>query len=200
MKRIIYVELSTGLLLFLFGIYSSIALSNPHFYTPFSIGSLLIGLSLYRLFFKKAFFEGWKFGDHLIFWILLCLACLAVDQIGLALGYWHYPYYSGLFDEIIKITLEYAVPLTSFAVFTYLVIGALRASKIICYLISTAAISSLILVLTEYVNSFSDSWVVTIPLVLWFTVGAWLMALIPIIIYKFINNYLISPSISPIPQ
>lgn len=199
----IYTELLIGLFLFLFGIYSSVVFNNPHFYTPFSIGSLLISLGLYRSFFKRAFFEGWNFRAYLVFWILLCLACLVVDRIGLILNYWHYPYYSGLFDEVIKITLEYAVPLTSFAVFVSLMSGVLnriRLNIIISFLFSIVLVSSLILIFTEYINSFSDSWVVTIPLVVWFTVGAWLMALIPFIIYRLINLYLKFSSTSPTPQ
>lgn len=191
MKKIIYLELFAGIFLLIFGVYSSVVLNNPHFYTPFSIGSFLISLGLYRLLVKKSFFDKWNIRSHIIFWSLLCLACLIVDRIGIALDYWHYPYYSGALDEIIKITLEYAIPLASFAVFAFLVFELINKkllNKFLSYSISIITTSSLILILTEYVNSFSDSWVVTLPLIIWFTVGAWFMALIPMVIYKIINQ------------
>jgi len=182
MSKSIKINLILGIILFLVGIYSSVILKYPHFYTPFSIGSLLISLGLYRLIFSRSFFDNWKFKDHLLFWILLCAACLIVDQIGLFLNYRHYPYYSGLIDEIIKITLEYAVPLASFAVFVFI------GTKLFNQKISIIIISPIILIFTEYINSFSDSWVVTMPLVIWFTIGAWLMSIIPLTIYKYINS------------
>ena len=177
-----------GIILLLIGIYMSIFLRNPHFYTPFSIGLFIITLNIYNSIAKKPLFNKWKAKQYTLFSIMLIIACIIVDQIGIYLNFWNYPSYSTLTDEIIKIIFEYAVPFMYFMLIlligTILIIK-LRVEKHISFVLSLLILIPLTLFATEYINSFSNSWqVIGIPKLIWFSIGSWLMAIIPLIIYK----------------
>ncbi len=159
----------------------SVALKNPHFYSPFSIGLTLLSLELYRLVFKKSLFENWTKKQHTVFWILLLVACFICDQIGMYLQFWHYPHYSGILDEVIKITLEFAVP------FIYFLAIYFTSKKLIGFGATAIITIPVVLIFSEYINSFSDSWVVTMPMWIWYSLGSWLMTLIPLVIYKIVK-------------
>ena len=176
-----------GIILLALGVYMSVILGNPHFYSPFSIGLFIITLNIYNSLATTPFFNNWTAKKHFIFWLLLIIASLIVDKIGLALNYWYYPKFFTLFDEILKITFEFSV---SFCYFTFIALigkilfNKIKINKTLSFILSFIIFVSPALIFTEYVNSFSDSWVVNMPLVIWFTIGAWLMALIPLIAYK----------------
>ncbi len=170
-----------GFIFLAIGIYMSVALHDPHFYAPFSIGLTLISVQFYKKVFGESLFHNWKNRQYVYFWILLVIACLITDQIGIYLNLWHYPHYAGISDEVIKLTLEYAVP------FVYFLAIFLSARKLFGFTVAVLVIIPLTLVFTEYINSFSDSWVVTMPMAIWYTVGAWLMTLMPWYVHRTVD-------------
>jgi hypothetical protein len=180
-----------GIILFLIGIFMSLYQHNPHFYTPFSIGLFIITLNIYNFLAKKPLFNKWKMKQHLIFWISLIVICIIIDKIGMQLNYWYYPSYSTILDEIIKITFEYAVPFMYFMLMlligtTLLVKLKLKLNSKMSFTLSLLIVVPLTLLFTEHINSFSNSWQVTgISNLIWFSIGSWLMAIIPLIVYKF---------------
>jgi|SRR3989339_114416 len=176
-----------GIILFLIGIFMSLYQQNPNFYTPFSIGLLIITLNIYNTLAKRPLFNKWKTKQHFVFWALLIIASIIIDQIGMWLNYWYYPYYSGILDETIKILFEYSVPLVYFMLI--LLIGTILINKTkinltLSFILSLLILVPLTLFFTEYINSFSDSWIVNLPEIIWFSLGSWLMAIVPLIIYK----------------
>ncbi len=180
-----------GVFFFVFGIYLSVYQNNAHFYTPFSIGLFIITLTIYNSLSKEPVFNNWKIGEHFIFWILMIFASIIIDEIGLALNFWYYPHYFNLFDQILKITFEYAVALAYFM--NILLISKNLINKVInssnlSFVLSLLFLIPLTLVFTEYINAFSNSWVVNLPKYIWFSIGSWLMALTPFAIYKFVNK------------
>jgi hypothetical protein len=180
-----------GIFLLIFGVFLSMALKQPHFYTPFSIGLFFISFCTYNSLTKRGLFFRWNKYQHIIFWILLIVASFIIDRIGIFLGYWYYPHYFTFWDEVVKILFEYAV---AFAYFMNIVlIGEKLLKKInakIGLLFSLLFLAPTTLFFTEYINTFSNSWVVLMPKILWFTAGAWLMALVPICVYKITNEKL----------
>lgn len=193
-KTIVYL---VGIILLIIGIFMSVSMKNPHFYTPFSIGLFLILLTIYNSLAKGPLFHKWKIKQHLIFWISLIVICIIIDKIGLFLGYWIYPYYNSFFDEILKYLFEWALPLVYFTL--VLLIGTILINKLKVNLTASFVISLLILVplsllFTEYINDFTYSWkILSMPftnlqiggyLIIWITLGSWLMAIIPLILYK----------------
>jgi len=178
----------SGIILLLIGIYMSIFLHNPHFYTPFSVGLFILTLNIYNSLAKKTLFNKWKSKQYALFSIMLIIACIIVDQIGMYLNFWNYPSYTSWIDEIIKIIFEYSVPFMYFMLI--LLIGAILIRKLgvekhLSFVLSLLILIPLTLFATEYVNNFSNSWQVTgISNLIWFSIGSWLMAIIPLIIYK----------------
>ena len=168
----------------------SIILENPHFYTPFSIGLFLISLHIYNSSAKEPLFYKWSICKHFSFWILLIIACFIVDETGLFLGYWYYPHYFVLSDNIIKILFEYAVPFADFMIIVFIGKNILKKKKnsaVLSFLLSLLILAPMVLVFTEYINSFSTSWIFVMPKLLWYTAGSWFMAIIPIGIYYFVD-------------
>lgn len=152
-----------GALLTLLGVYMAVALHEPHFYTPFSIGMAVLFESWYRHLTGRGLFVGWRVGTQVIFWIILLLVSIGVDQAGVHLGYWIYPAYTSLGDEVIKFVFEWTVALCyvglAFGIgFTYLKrakVGTL-ASLVGAFVFFLFPIG----LLTDYLNLFADSWVV----------------------------------------
>lgn len=177
-----------GIILFLFGIYMSVSLKNPHFYTPFSIGLFIITLNIYNSLAKKPLFNKWKAKQYTLFSIMLIIACFIIDEIGIYLNFWNYPNYSTITDEILKILFEYAVPFLYFMLILLIgtiLIRKLRINNHLSFILSLLILVPLALLFTEVINYFSSSWQVTgIPSIIWFSIGSWLMAIVPLIIYK----------------
>ena len=181
-----------GTTLLAVGIYMSVGLKNPHFYTPFSIGLLLIVLNIYNTLAAEPIFHQWNIKKYLTFSVLLLAASIISDKIGLSLKYWDYPYYSKYLDKTVKILFEYALPLVYFMII--LLIGKILISKfkinsILSFILSLFIFVPLSLIFTEYINSFSNSWVINFPKIIWFSFGAWLMAFIPLVIYNFTEKF-----------
>ncbi|MEJ2267772.1 MAG: hypothetical protein P8X70_01710 [Nanoarchaeota archaeon] len=93
-----FLFLIIGIILIFFGIYLSVFKKEPHFYTPFSIGMVLVSISVYRIFSKKKLFENWKIKNYVCFFFVLLISCIIIDRIGIYLGYWIDNYHS-FFDN-----------------------------------------------------------------------------------------------------
>ena len=188
-----------GIIFLLIGVYLSIFQKEPHFYTFFSVGAFLILFQYQKSNFKKPLFKNWKTKQYLLFGVLIIITSIVIDQIGLSLGYWEYQYET-LFDEILKYVFEWGVALVYFMLI--LVIGKnifeKKFSKNTSLILSLLIFVTLAGLFTEYVNHFSNSWMILkMPLinykiggffVFFQTIGYWLMAIIPFIIYKFIEK------------
>ena len=177
-----------GLILFVFGIYLSVFEHEPHFYTSFSVGLLILSMLLYNKVCGKFVFKGWNFCKILIYFVLVLVVSVIIDNIGLALGYWNYPYYLSIFDTVLKYMFEWTIPLVSYMII--FMTGKNILSKLVFVLISG--------IITEYINSFVLSWqILKMPLLnytfgafnlVFVTIGYWLMAIITYAIYIFVEE------------
>jgi len=186
-----------GSLFFLTGIYLSVYKKEPHFYTLFSIGALIIFVNIYNSITKKDLFKNKK--ELLFFSVILLMECIIIDNIGMYLGYWGYQY-SGFFDNFLKYVFEWAVPLVYSMVL--LMIGKeifnKKFKKNLSFILSLLIFITLFGLFTEYINLFSDSWIIlNMPItnykiggffIIFQTIGYWLIALIPWITYKIIRK------------
>jgi hypothetical protein len=192
-KEFLYILI--GIFLIFFGIYLSVFKKELHFYTPFSIGMLILLIIFYNFILKKNFFRDWTIKRYIFFFVILFLICIIIDKIGLFLGYWKYQY-STFFDEILKYLFEWMAPLFYFMF--ALMIGLKVFEKKVSY--NFAFILSLILfviplgLFTEFINHFSNSWIIlSMPFsnfkignffVVFQIIGYPLMAIITFIIYR----------------
>ncbi len=192
------VWLLVGILLVILGIIQAVAFSDPHFYTAFSVGLTMLMLSIYRLMFKKDFFKGWSTGQFTLYIVASLVACIIIDQIGISLGYWHYPKYSGLLDEGLKYFFEW------FVAFQYLMLAFVICREFIYKTTQNLLLSilvglvgvSIVGLFTEFLNHSASSWqVLSMPItnlkigsyfIVFQTIGYWLTALIPLFIYSFV--------------
>lgn len=192
-SKLIY---TIGIIFLLVGIYLSIFQKEPHFYTFFSVGAFLILFQYQKSNFKKPFFKNWKTKQYLLFFVLVIIISIIIDQIGLSLGYWEYQY-QNFFDETLKYFFEWGVALIYFMLI--LVIGIdifkKKLNKNFSVIFSLLIFVTLAGLFTEYINHFSNSWIILkMPLtnykikeffIVFQTIGYWLIAIIPLIIYKF---------------
>lgn len=188
-----------GIILLLIGIILSVFFKQPHYYTFFSIGAFLILLTIYNSFAKNKLFNKWKFNQYFLFIIIMIILSIILDKIGISSNYWTYKYNS-IFDEILKYVFEWALAMT------YIMISLLIGFEILKKKINTnlaLIISLLIFVtaigfLTEYLNHFSNSWIILkMPItnyningyfIIFQTIGYWSMSLITFFIYKKIEK------------
>jgi len=179
-----------GIILLIISIFLATVFSYSHYYSFFSIGLFILFLELHKLIFKRNLFNNWHIRQHVIFWTTLIVVSYFLDQFGLDAGYWVYPHYSTIFDEIIKIVFEWAVP------FVYLMIVLIIGTNIFRkkFRLSTSFMLSLILfvtiagLLTEWVNLSVFSWkIIDMPIsdykigeyyIIFQTFGYWSMAVI----------------------
>lgn len=186
-------------LFFLLGIILAF-FHEPHFYTFFSIGAFIILLHLYNKIANKKLFYYWRLKHFIIFYISLIAISIVIDYIGLSLGYWIYPHFQSVFDNILKYSFEWVIALLYHALILLIgveifkqklgKIGALLLSLII-FIIPAGFLS-------EYLNLAARSWqVVGMPLtdyeicgffIIFQTLGYWLMAFIPYALYKVVDN------------
>lgn len=186
-----------GTIFVLFGVYLSIFHKEPHFYTFFSLGFLIIFYNIYKSIKKEKLFKDKK--EFLLFSVVLLAECIIIDQIGMYLGYWTYQY-TTFFDNFIKYVFEWVVP------FIYSMLLLIIGQEIFkkkfdektSFILSLLIFVTLFGLFTEYINLFSDSWIVlNMPIsnykigeffVVFQTIGYWLIALIPWITYKTIKK------------
>jgi len=200
-KQIKNLILLLGIIALLFSIYQAIILKQAHFYSLFSIGAFIILLYIYNSISKENLFKDWKTKEYFIFIGLLIITSVIIDRLGILLNYWVYPQYTSFLDELLKYTLEYALPLSY--ILLSLMIGKkifekLKINSAISFILSLLIFVTLTGLLTELVNMQVSSWkVISMPLtnykignlfLIWHTIGYWLMAIIPYLLYKFTDN------------
>lgn len=190
-----------GGILILFGVYLSIFQKHPHFYTFFSIGFLMIFWTLYNSISKKKLFDNFKTKHQVFFWITLTILCIIIDKIGIFLGYWIYPNFNSVFDEILKYLFEWVLPLTTYMIL-FLIGLTYKAKEIkLKNILFGLALVLIFGFFTEFINLFSLSWeILSMPItnfkigpffLVFNTIGYLLMILIPLGIYTLIEKYLI---------
>ena len=191
-----YLYLIGGILVLL-GMYLSIFQKEPHFYTFFSLGFLIIFYNIYQSIKKEKLFRNKK--EFLLFSVILLVECILIDQVGMYLGYWTYQYTS-FFDNLIKYIFEWAIP------FVYSMLLLMTGKEIFkkkfnertSFVLSLLIFITLFGLFTEYINLFSDSWIVLdMPIsnykvgeffVVFQTIGYWLISFIPWITYKMVKR------------
>lgn len=188
-----------GLFLLSIALYQNIILDLPYFYALFSIGMFLVLLSLYNTISAETLFENWNFRHLLFFGIVLLVVCIAIDHIGMALGYWEYPHYSDD-DELRKYLFEWAVALLYHQVSLLLgmeLFRRLRLNDSVVFFLAMIVVVTPVGFITEALNIQVNSWrVLEMPLsnyrigeyfIVFQTIGYWTMALIPYGIYLLVD-------------
>jgi hypothetical protein len=181
----------------LIGIVLAIFLKEPHFYTFFSIGLFIIFLEIYKKIVHKKLFMQWTFWEHVLFWGLLLLVSIIIDRLGISLGYWYYPDYVTTWDTFIKFIFEWCIALMYVTLAFLIGAAILKKHKVVpwlAYLFSLVLIVIPVGIVTEFFNHKAMSWVVvSMPFsnhsvygyyIVFQTIGYWLMALIPWLVYK----------------
>ncbi len=200
-KRVSGVLAFLGAIFILIGIMLSVSYKDPHYYTFFSVGMFLVLFQVYPLLSSKVLFNKWKAQQYFLFAFLIIFVSVIVDRLGILLGYWTYPYFSTWYDEVLKYIFEWGVALLYFMLALLIGVEIFKncSDKLwIQYTLSLLVFGTAIGLITEYVNIFSSSWkVLSMPItnykigeffVIFQTVGYWLLALIPLKIYQFIDS------------
>jgi hypothetical protein len=174
-------------------------LQLPYFYALFSVGMSLLLYVLYCIISDRPLFRGWGVLHGASFTVLLIAVCIAIDHIGMALGYWEYPHYDGD-DALRKYIFEWAVAL--FYHLLSLLIGMRifeqrGKSRSISLLLGMLLFVTPVGFVTEYLNLHVYSWrVLSMPLtdvrigeyfLVFQTIGYWLMAGIPYLLYLAVD-------------
>lgn len=177
-----------GIFLLLLGIYLSVIQHEPHFYTPFSLGLFIISMLIYNKTTGKIAFKNWNISKIALFFSAVLVVSILIDRMGLFLGYWIYPYYNSILDEVLKYLFEWTIPLVAYMII--FMTGKNILSKLFFVLCAG--------IITEYVNSFTLSWqILKMPILDYtigvfnmgfLTIGYWLIALIPYTIYQFVDR------------
>ncbi len=198
-----YIRHLTGPLCLLISAVQTFTYRQPHFYTLFSIGFYLILLDLYEIVTRKKFFHGWGKRERSKYYIVLFAASVFTDICGIKLGYWIYPHYTQA-DTFLKYVFEWTIALSYHLV--SLMVGIeffkrLKLSESVSFFLSLFIIVTMVGFITETFNLHVYSWqVLSMPFsnkrigpyfIVFQTLGYWLMALIPWIIYIaiFKNRY-----------
>ena len=156
-----------GLLTLLIALYQNFVLKLPYFYALFSVGMSILLYIAYRRVSSEPLFKHWTFLHGTAFIVLLLAACVAIDHIGMALGYWEYPHYDNN-DVVRKYTFEWAVAL--FYHLLSLLVGMRLferkgASPPRAFAYSMLVVVTLVGFLTEFLNLHVYSWrVLSMPL------------------------------------
>lgn len=193
-----YIKHSSGPLCLLISVFQTFIFKQPHFYTLFSIGFYLIFLDLYEIVSRKKFFQGWGKKEKSLYYLFLLGASVFTDFCGMKLGYWMYPHYTDL-DTFLKYVFEWTIALSYHLV--SLMVGIeyfkrLKLSESVSFFLSLFLIVTVVGFITETFNIFVYSWrVLSMPFsnymigpyfLIFQTVGYWLMAIIPWLIYIII--------------
>ena len=188
-----------GAFFLLIGIYLAIIKKEPHFYSFFSIGVFIILLQVYNSISKRHLFNKWKLKSHFLFWGGLIITSIIIDRAGIYLNYWKYTY-TTIFDELFKYLFEWAVAM-AYIMLSFLIgfnIFNRRFSKKASIILSLIIFVTLIGIITEYINHFTNSWtILSMPItnskigsyfLIFQTIGYWTMVLVPLIIYKYLDK------------
>ncbi len=191
-----------GACVVIIGMILAIFFKESHFYTFFSVGLFIIFLEIYKHLVHKTLFARWSPTEHAVFWVVLLVASILIDILGLRLGYWHYPNYVTTLDTIVKFIFEWCIALMYVTLSFFIGVAIFRKHKVRTWL---AYVGSLVIfvvpmgLVTEFFNHSGQSWVITsMPFsdyaihgyyVVFQTLGYWIMALIPWIIYKVVTHF-----------
>jgi len=188
-----------GIFTLTIALYQNFVLDLPYFYALFSLGMFLILLALYHSIATETLFENWRFRDIVLFSLLLLLACVIIDRLGMRLGYWEYPHYDRT-DEVRKYALEWAIALLYHML--SLLLGMqlflrLKMGELSAFFLAMVVVVTPVGLITEALNLNVYSWrVLQMPFtdfqiggyfLVFQTIGYWLMALIPYAIYLLID-------------
>lgn len=190
-------RVAIGAILLVIGMSLAVVWREPHFYTFFSVGAFILLEAWYHKLYRERLFAKWGIQRKLVYFVLVLLASIVVDKLGLALGYWTYPSYLGWGDEVLKFIFEWVVALT-YVMLAFLVGLAFfkqrGASKLSQWLGALLIFVIPVGLVTEYFNHFANSWVVTgVPFtnlafggyfLIFQTLGYSTMTLIPWVIYQ----------------
>jgi len=186
---------------FLFaGVYLAVFQQEPHFYTFFSIGMVIVLYEIYKSTSKKQLFVKWKTKDYFLFAVILIIICMIIDRLGLFLGYWTDLYFLW-YDIIIKYVFEWAVAFLYVTLALLIGIEFFRKARLnypVSFILSLLIFVTLAGIFTEFFNHFANSWIVLkMPFtnykmgdyfIIFQTIGYWIIAVIPLSIYKIIDK------------
>ncbi len=191
---------TAGILFLLIALYQNLVLSLPYFYALFSLGMFLLLLSLYNRISAEHLFYRWHPVDFLLFGLILLALCIFIDKLGMAMGYWEYPFYDAD-DQPRKYLFEWAVALLYHKISLLLGIELFRRFKLgdtASFVLGMLVIVTPVGLLTEALNIQVYSWrVLDMPIsdmrigdyfVIFQTVGYWAMALIPYGVYLIFDT------------
>ena len=172
----------------------------PHFYAFFSLGLFIVFLELYKSIVHRRFFARWSPWKFVVFWVLLLLASIAIDILGMRLGYWHYPFYMRFYDQSIKYLFEWCVSLMYVTLGFFIGTAIFKKHHVhpfVAGLLSLVAVVIPLGFITEYFNHMVSSWVIlSMPItsysvdgyfLVFQTIGYWIIALVPWLIYELVD-------------
>jgi hypothetical protein len=191
--------LIVGIFILTIVLYQNIILDLPYFYALFSLGMFIVLLALYNTISTDNLFGDWRGRDIVFFSGLLLLSCVLIDHAGMRLGYWEYPHYDTA-DDLRKYILEWAIALLYHMVSLLIGIQLFKRfflHRTTAFFMGMLAVVTPVGFLTESLNLHVESWkVLTMPLsnmkigdffVVFQTLGYWLMALIPYMLYLSVD-------------
>jgi len=191
--------LLVGVFILTVALYQNIVLDLPYFYALFSLGMFIVLLALYNTIAADVLFGNWRGRDIFFFSLILLITCVLIDHIGMRLGYWEYPHYDTE-DDFRKYIMEWAIALLYHMVSLLLGIQLFRRiflQKTTAFFMGMLVVVTPVGFLTEYLNLNVESWrVLNMPFsnikigdfyLVFQTLGYWLMALIPYILYLSID-------------
>ena len=193
---------ASGIILVIAGMFMAFILHQAHYYSLFSLGVLIILLRVHDKIAKKSLFHSWKKKNYIAFFILMLASSVAIDLLGISLGFWTYPSYTSLTDNILKYVFEWIIPMT------YIMLSLLIGKEILAkyrikswpsWIISLAVFVTITGIITEYINHVAGySWkVLSMPItnymignyfLIFQTIGYWSMALVTLICYKLAED------------
>ncbi|MFO7848587.1 MAG: hypothetical protein R6V67_01390 [Spirochaetia bacterium] len=184
-----------GLFLLSIALYQNIILKLPYFYALFSVGMFLLLLSLYNTLSAETLFKNWDIKSVLLFGFALLAVCVVIDRIGMFLGYWEYPHYTGR-DQLRKYIFEWAIALLYHQVSLLLgfeLFRRLKFSNTLSFFFAVIVVVTPVGFITEALNLQVYSWrVLKMPFtdfrigdyfIVFQTIGYWTMAIIPYGLY-----------------
>lgn len=186
------------------GIVLALFYEEPHFYAPFSVGLAIILHHAYTRYSGKKLFKNWSLYAVVLYILGLLVFSIVSDQIGIALGYWQYPAYDSLFDYAVQYVFEFTIALLYIMLAFMLGLNFYRkrglgfTSSLILSLVTFSVLTG---ILTEFFNSYAESWIVTdMPFsdvrvgrywLVFITLGYWILSLAPYALYRLFEGYLV---------
>ncbi len=186
------------------GIVLALFYQEPHFYAPFSVGLAIVLHHAYTRYSGKNLFKDWNLHAVVLYLFGLLVFSIVSDQIGIALGYWQYPAYDSLLDYTVQYVFEFTIALLYIMLAFMIGLEFYRKRGFgyaVSLILSLITFSVLTGVLTEFFNSYAESWIVTdMPFsnvrigrywLVFITLGYWILSLAPYTLYRLFEKNLI---------